>query len=195
VWASATSSLGSDGVQPVAESENSDTNHGIERLAAAFGKRKRPGHYAKAKAADGARHCEAMFDNPANGPIYPSFVPKVDVDGNEIAGIRLPDVRVPIRTYSGWSLRSGVWANDGCEGTGQSVAFPATKAARTASGDPRLSIEERYPNFLDYYYKVTQAINDIVGERFMLPEDAGVALNRMLNAGFATGAIKMTEDE
>jgi len=136
-----------------------------------------------------------MFDNPANGPIYPSFVPKVDVDGNEIAGIRLPDVRVPIRTYSGWSLRSGVWANDGCEGTGQSVAFPATKAARTASGDPRLSIEERYPNFLDYYYKVTQAINDIVGERFMLPEDAGVALNRMLNAGFATGAIKMTEDE
>ena len=58
-----------------------------------------------------------------------------------------------------------------------------------------MSIEERYPNFLDYYYKVTKAINDIVAERFMLPEDAGVALNRMLNAGFATGAIKMTEED
>ena len=136
-----------------------------------------------------------IFDNPANGPIYPSFVPKVDADGNEIAGIRLPDVRVPIRTYSGWSLRSGAWANDGCEGTGQSVAFPATKAARESTGDPRLSVAERYPTFLDYYYKVTQAINDIVAERFMLAEDAGAALNRMLNAGFATGAIKLFEDD
>lgn len=135
-----------------------------------------------------------MFDNPANGPIYPSFVPKVDADGNEVAGIRLPDVRVPIRTYSGWSLRSGAWANDGCEGTGQSVAFATTKAAREA-GDPRLSIEERYPNFQTYYYKVAQAINDMVAERFMLPEDAGTAMNRMLNAGFATGAIKATLDD
>jgi len=136
-----------------------------------------------------------MFDNPANGPIYPSFVPKTDADGNEIAGIRLPDVRVPIRTYSGWSLRSGVWANDGCEGTGQSIPFPTTKAAREASGDPRLSIEERYPNFQAYYYAVGQAINDLVAERFMLPEDAPAAMNRMLNAGFATGAIKLQEDD
>ena len=136
-----------------------------------------------------------MFDNPANGPIYPSFVPKVDADGNEIAGIRLPDVRVPIRTYSGWSLRSGAWANDGCEGSGQSIAFPTTKAARLASGDPRLSIEERYPSFFDYYYKVSQAINDMVAERFMLAEDAPAAMNRMLNAGFATGAIKLLEDD
>jgi hypothetical protein len=134
------------------------------------------------------------FDNPANGPIYPSFVPKTDADGNEIAGIRLPDVRVPIRTYSGWSLRSGAWANDGCEGSGQSVAFPTTKAARLASGDPRLSIEERYPNFSSYYYLVSKAINDFVDERFMLPEDAPAAMNRMLNAGIATGAIKATMD-
>ena len=58
------------------------------------------------------------------------------------------------------------------------------------SGDPRLSIEERYPNFFDYYYKVSKAVGDLVAERFMLREDAGVAMNRMLNAGFATGAIK-----
>jgi len=135
-----------------------------------------------------------IFDNPANGPIYPSFVPKVDADGNEIAGIRLPDVRVPIRTYSGWSLRSGAWANDGCEGSGQSVAFPTTKAAREATGDPRLSIEERYSNFFDYYYKVSKAVGDLVAERFMLSEDAGVAMNRMLNAGFATGSIKLLEE-
>ena len=43
----------------------------------------------------------------ANGPIYPSFVPKTDSDGNDIAGVRLPDVRVPLATYTGWALRSG----------------------------------------------------------------------------------------
>jgi hypothetical protein len=46
-------------------------------------------------------------DNPANGPIYPSFVPKTDRDGNDIAGVRLPDVTVPLATYTGWALPVG----------------------------------------------------------------------------------------
>src|SRR6185312_14885386 len=58
-------------------------------------------------------------DNSANGPIYPSYVPKTDSDGNDIAGIRLPELVVPLATYTGWGLRSGVWANDGCEASGQ----------------------------------------------------------------------------
>ncbi len=132
-----------------------------------------------------------IFDNPANGPIYPTYVPKVDADGNEIPGVRLPDLTVPLRTYSGWSLRSGVWANDGCEGSGQSVAFPTTKAARDASGDPRLSIEERYPNFSAYYYKVIAAMGDFVAHRWELPEDAAGDVNRMLVSGIATGGIKL----
>ena len=84
-------------------------------------------------------------DNPANGPIYPSFVPKTDRDGNDIAGVRLPDVTVPLATYTGWALRAGAQASDGCEAAGQYIPFPKTKADRIASGDPRLSIEERYP--------------------------------------------------
>lgn len=131
-------------------------------------------------------------DNPLNGPIYPSYVPITDADGNDIPGVRLPDVRVPLNTYTGWGLRAaGQGENDGCESSGQRIPFPATKAARQASGDPRLSIEERYPTFLDYYYKVTKAVNDMVAEGFLLPEDAGAQANRLLNAGFATGAIKM----
>jgi len=136
-------------------------------------------------------------NNPLNGPIYNNMIPKTDADGNDIAGVRLPDVRVPLNTYTGWALRGpGLGENDGCEGSGQRIPFPATKAAREASGDPRLSIQERYANFVDYYYKVIQAVGDFALEGFLLPEDAGTMANRMLNAGFATGAIKMMpEDE
>ena len=63
--------------------------------------------------------------------------------------MRLPDVRVPLATYTGWALRSGVWANDGCEAAGQFIPFAATEAARAATGDPRPSVEARYPSFAD----------------------------------------------
>src|SRR6266566_689053 len=82
-------------------------------------------------------------DNPHNGPIYPSFIPKTDRDGNDIAGVRLVDVTVPIATYTGWALRAGPQANDGCESAGQFVPFPKTKADRLASGDPRQMVEDR----------------------------------------------------
>src|SRR3954464_11868499 len=99
-------------------------------------------------------------DNPANGPIYPSYVPKTDADGNDIAGVRLPDVTVPLATYTGWSLRSGAWANDGCEGSGQMIVFPKTEVDRVASNDPRPAVATRYPTFKDYYGKVVKAIDD-----------------------------------
>ena len=132
-----------------------------------------------------------MFDNPKNGPIYPTYVPKTDEDGNDIAGIRLPDVTVPLATYTGWSLRDGAHANDGCEGAGQMIAFPKTKADRLASGDPRLSVEERYPSFSVYAARVKNAVEDMVTKRLMLREDAQPAVDRLLRAGQATGAIRM----
>jgi hypothetical protein len=132
-----------------------------------------------------------MFDNPRNGPIYPTYVPRTDEDGNDIAGIRLPDVTVPLATYTGWSLRGGAQANDGCEGAGQMIAFPKTKADRLASGDPRLSIEERYPSFSMYSAMVKNAVEGMVSKRLLLREDAQPAIDRLLRAGQATGAIAM----
>src|SRR6266566_5514522 len=132
-----------------------------------------------------------MFDNLKNGPIYPTYVPKTDEDGNDIAGIRLPDVTVPLATYTGWALRGGAQDNDGCEGAGQMIAFPKTKADRLASGDPRLSVEERYPSFSMYSAKVKNAVEDMVAKRLMLREDAQPAMDRLIKAGEATGAIRM----
>jgi hypothetical protein len=120
-----------------------------------------------------------MFDNPKNGAIYPTYVPKTDADGNDIAGVRLPDVTVPLATYTGWALRSGPHANDGCEGTGQLIAFPKTKAERLASGDPRQSIEERYASAETYSAAARKAIDDLVAKRYMLREDVDAYVQRM----------------
>jgi hypothetical protein len=130
-------------------------------------------------------------DNSANGPIYPSFVPKTDSDGNDIAGVRLPDVTVPLATYTGWALRSDAQAGDGCEGAGQYIPFAKTKAERIARGDPRLSVEERYPSFSAYYEAVNHAVEDMVARRLILREEAGSNLTRLIRAGLATGAITM----
>jgi hypothetical protein len=71
------------------------------------------------------------------------------------------------------------------------IAFPKTKADRLASGDPRLSVEERYPSFSVYAAMVKNAVEDMVTKRVMLREDAQPAIDRLLRAGQATGAIRM----
>ena len=120
-------------------------------------------------------------DNPLNGPIYPSFVPLTDEDGNDAAGIRLPEVQVPLATYTGWALRSGPQNNDGCEGSGQYIPFPTTRAERLASGDPRLSIEERYRNIESYSSLLQNAINSLVRSGFLLAVDADEAMSKNVN--------------
>ena len=69
------------------------------------------------------------------------------------------------------------------------IPFPKTKAERAASGDPRMSIEERYPSFAVYSAKIKAAVDDLVAKRLMLPEDAQPAVDRLLKMGEATGAI------
>jgi len=126
-------------------------------------------------------------DNPHNGPIYPSLIPKTDHDGNDIAGVRLVDVTVPIATYTGWALRSGPQANDGCESSGQFIPFPRTKADRLTSGDPRQSVEERYSTLAQYQHRVAHAIREMVEDRLMLCEDTASEYARLIALGLTQG--------
>ena len=126
-------------------------------------------------------------DNPKNGPIYPSFIPKTNSDGNDIAGVRLVDVTVPLATYTGWALRAGPQANDGCEGSGQFIPFAKTGAERIVSGDPRPSVEERYRSLDRYTREVAHALDRMVEERLLLCEDFDDELNRLVEAGAAAG--------
>jgi hypothetical protein len=110
---------------------------------------------------------------PAPGQEYPLQVPMIDSDGNTIAGLRYPDVQVPLGTYNGWSLRKAGFAEgEQFWNTGSFVPFARTRAEREAKGDPRPSLEERYRSHDDYVRAVTQVCQRLVGQRLMLPEDA-----------------------
>jgi hypothetical protein len=110
---------------------------------------------------------------PKVGKPYPNLVSAVDEDGNELAGIRLPDVSVPLATYTGWNLRHPDIGGPGqtLALLGSTIPFPATQAERQASGDPRPSIEERYVSKEDYLGRVKQAAEALVQQGYLLAED------------------------
>jgi hypothetical protein len=100
---------------------------------------------------------------PLEGAAYPIFVPKTDGDGNSTGGIWLPELEVPTATYTGWNLRSaGNGEGDLCTGSGSYIPFAQTKEERLASGDPRLSLEERYTSHSAYVRAISLAADRLV---------------------------------
>jgi hypothetical protein len=98
---------------------------------------------------------------------------QVDADGNDLPGIRSVFLQTPIGTYTGWNLnRKDRFENGMCNLQGSFIPFAATKAERLATGDPRLSIEERYPSREVYLASFKKAAADLVAQRFLLPDDA-----------------------
>jgi hypothetical protein len=110
---------------------------------------------------------------PRVGKAYANLVSAVDEDGNELRGIRLPDIGVPLATHTGWNLRHPDMGGPGqtMSMIGSTIPFPATRAEREASGDPRRSIEERYASKEDYLHRVRQAAHSLVDQRYLLAED------------------------
>ncbi|MQA90315.1 MAG: hypothetical protein GEU90_08770 [Gemmatimonas sp.] len=104
---------------------------------------------------------------------YTVLVGQIDADGNMIGGVRHPNLAAPIGTHTGWNLRrEGFGEGEQCAGTGSFIPFADTRAQREASGDPRPSIEERYPTHEAYVSAVERAAATLVGERLLLPRDA-----------------------
>jgi hypothetical protein len=114
------------------------------------------------------------------GHALPLLVSQVDADGNERAGIRLPEVAVPLATYTGWNFRSPEvgGTKELVALAGSSIPFAATKAKRTATGDPRPSVEERYPSKDDYLRRVREAADKLVKERYVLADDVTAVVAR-----------------
>ena len=114
---------------------------------------------------------------PADGAGYSVLVPAVDADGNDVAGVRLPWITVPLATYTGWNLQSHELAEGELAGLlGSSIPFPRARADREADGDPRPSLEERYESVDHYLQQVRAAMEALVDTRLMLAEDMNALL-------------------
>src|SRR5262245_15370277 len=110
---------------------------------------------------------------PKRVKAYPAFVPKTDADGRDVAGLRLPTLEAPIATHMGWNLRkAGYGDGELCDNTGSMLPFAKTREERMASGDPRLSLAERYPGAGDRAAAVERAAKKLVADRLLLEEDA-----------------------
>jgi hypothetical protein len=110
---------------------------------------------------------------PEVGTPFVVRVPAVDTDGNVRAGIRLPDIAVPLATQAGWNYRDpSIGAADRLAGEiGSYIPFPRTKADRDRSSDPRRSIEERYRTRDEYVGKYAASALDLVERGYLLAED------------------------
>jgi hypothetical protein len=117
---------------------------------------------------------------PHIGKPFPVLVPQVDADGNELGGIHLPEISVPLATYTGWNLRDpsigGASQRLGFEGS--YLPFPKNEAERKRLGDPRKSIAERYTDRETYLEKFTGAADKLIEQRWILPEDRALLLKR-----------------
>ena len=103
---------------------------------------------------------------------YPIFVPAVELDGNDVPGVRAPMVQAPLGTYTGWNLRIRGFGTGAMHlFTGSYIPFPETTEEQMATGDPRCSILERYGDAAGYLKAIEKAARQLVAEGFMLEED------------------------
>jgi hypothetical protein len=110
---------------------------------------------------------------PRAGPPYAVLVPAVDADGNELPGIRLPQIAVPLATCVGWNARAPEFGAPGAMARwiGSQWPFPITPADRARARDPRASILERYPTRADYARRIEAAARDLQRRGLLLQED------------------------
>ena len=146
----------------------------IERTAVSAGEVRMPKvpGFAVAPGANPVLPPVDWIDPPEASPAaYKTFVSAVDADGNETAGIRLPQITVPLGTYTGWNVYKSQ-PDELADRDGSFIAFARTKAECEAAGDPRPSLHERYGSKAQYVDRVRQAAATLVAERLLLQDDA-----------------------
>ena len=117
---------------------------------------------------------------PGIGKPFIGRVPAVDEAGNDRAGIRLPEIAVPLATHTGWNYRrASIGAPDRLASEiGSYLPLPRTRADRERAGDGRKSVAERYASREDYLGRISLAAVALVEEGFLLAEDVPAVIQR-----------------
>ena len=117
---------------------------------------------------------------PAVKGLYPALVPQVDADGNDLGGVRLPEMAVPLATYTGWNLRSpSIGAPEKRVAfLGSFVPLHRTPDEAEAAHDPRPAITARYKNYEEYRERFMMALDELIRARYLLPEDKAALMKR-----------------
>lgn len=123
-----------------------------------------------------------MIDHqpPPKLAAYCVLAAKCGEDGNPLGCLSPPEVAVPLATFTGWNLRH---RDHGAENelvglNGSYLPLPKSAEQRQASGDPRLSLSERYGQ-LDGYLKLLETrCQQMVAERYLLAEDVERIMTR-----------------
>ena len=120
------------------------------------------------------------IEPPKIGKAFVGLVPAVDEAGNDRAGIRLPEIAVPLATHTGWNYRRPeIGAPDRLASEiGSYLPLPKTRADRERTGDSRRSIAERYPSREDYVGRISLAAVALVEDGFLLAEDVTAVIQR-----------------
>jgi hypothetical protein len=120
------------------------------------------------------------LEPPKVGKPFAVLVPQSDANGNDEGGVSLPELQVPLATYTGWNLRDpSIGLTDlRLSFYGSFIPFAKTAAEREKSGDPRLSVAERYASRDEYMGKFAEAALKLMRERFLLREDLPALLER-----------------
>ncbi len=120
-----------------------------------------------------AYRLDFSVEPPKMGAPFPTFVPQVDADGNDLGGIQMPEIKVPLASYTGWNRRATTIGapTDMLSYTGSWIPFPVTKQERLMSGDPRSSVQERYRDRQAYLDQIDQAAHELVVSGFVLERD------------------------
>ena len=92
----------------------------------------------------------------------------------------MPELQVPLAAYTGWNLR------DPCIGAadlrlsflGSFMPFARKAADRQKSGDPPLTVAERYSSREEYRGEFAEAAMHLIKDRFLLREDLQAVAER-----------------
>ena len=120
------------------------------------------------------------IEPPAVLSSFPVMVPQVDADGNEVGGLKMPEVAIPLATYTGWNLfRPESGPENVLSGMqGSYIPLPLTRTERMQKDDPRSSIQERYQSREHYLGLVSEAAIELIDDGYLLGEDLPRILGR-----------------